>query len=112
MSRVTCYVSHVACHMSHVIFFFGQSGEAYQWRVCYQRGLPRLIYTLIAYSLLHFTDFALTPTPCMTPALPLAWQQTLQPCLTLLVDPGVLLLNGSVNTKYALLSGGVCFTVF
>ena len=44
MSRVTCYVLRVTCHMSHVTFFFGQSGEAYQWRVCYQRGLPRLVY--------------------------------------------------------------------
>ena len=49
MSRVTCHVSHVTCHMSHFFFFlffffffFGQSGEAYWWRVCYQRGLPRL----------------------------------------------------------------------
>ena len=25
-------------------FFFGQSDEAYQWRVCYQRGLPRLVF--------------------------------------------------------------------
>ena len=32
--------------MSHVTFFllfFLQSGEAYGWRVCYQRGLPRLV---------------------------------------------------------------------
>ena len=26
-----------------VMFFFGQIGEAYWWRVCYQRGLPRLV---------------------------------------------------------------------
>ena len=69
VSRVTCHVSHVTCHMSHVtchflfyiifflifffiyffiyfliLFFFGQSGEAYRWRVSYQRGLPRLVY--------------------------------------------------------------------
>ena len=25
-------------------FFLGQSGEAFGWRVCYQRGLPRLVY--------------------------------------------------------------------
>ena len=25
------------------ILFFGQSGEASWWRVCYQRGLPRLV---------------------------------------------------------------------
>ena len=46
MSRVTCHMSHVMCHMSRVtfFFFFGQSGEAYLWRVCYQRGLPRLVF--------------------------------------------------------------------
>jgi hypothetical protein len=38
-----CHMSHVTCHMSHVVFF-GQSGEAYRWRVCYQRGgPPRLV---------------------------------------------------------------------
>ena len=26
------------------IFPIGQSGEASRWRVCYQRGLPRLVY--------------------------------------------------------------------
>ena len=46
----TCHVSHVKCHMSRVKcqnfspFFFGQSGEAYQWRVCLMvhlfNGLP------------------------------------------------------------------------
>ena len=60
MSRVTCHVSHVTCHMSRVtchmsrvtchnfflsFFFFGQSVEAYRWRVCYQQGLPRLVFT-------------------------------------------------------------------
>ena len=53
VSRVTCHVSPVTCHMSHVSchvsFFFclrkkiGQSGGASRWRVCYQRGLPRLV---------------------------------------------------------------------
>ena len=46
--RVTCHVSRVTCHMSHFFyfyFFFGQNGEAYRWRVCYQRGLPRLVCT-------------------------------------------------------------------
>ena len=32
------------CRMSFVKFFFGQRAEAYQWRVCYQRGLPRLFF--------------------------------------------------------------------
>ena len=51
MSRVKCHMSHVMCHMSQfflefffLIVLFLQSGEAYQWRVCYQRGLPRLVF--------------------------------------------------------------------
>ena len=49
MSYVTCQVSPVACHVSGVTclffcsLFFGQSGEASRWRVCYQRGLPQLV---------------------------------------------------------------------
>ncbi len=27
-----------------ILTFFGLSGEAYLCRVCYQRGLPRLVY--------------------------------------------------------------------
>jgi hypothetical protein len=38
MSRITCHVSHV-----FFLFFFGQRGEAHRGRVCYQRGLPRLV---------------------------------------------------------------------
>ena len=41
VSRVMCHVSHVTCHMS---FVFGQNGEAFCWRVCYQRALPRLVF--------------------------------------------------------------------
>ena len=49
MSHVMCQVSGVRCQVSHVIFFillffFLQSGEASRWRVCYQRGLPRLVF--------------------------------------------------------------------
>ena len=47
MSCVRCQVSGVMCHMSHdtfFSFFFGQSGKAYRWRVCYQQGLPRLVF--------------------------------------------------------------------
>ena len=57
VSCVMCHVSHVTCHVSPVtchIFnpttkFYttkkvGQSGGASRWRVCYQRGLPRLVY--------------------------------------------------------------------
>ena len=48
LSLVACHVSHVMCHMSHLffyfIFFFFGSVEAYWSRVCYQRGLPCLIF--------------------------------------------------------------------
>ena len=40
-------VSCVTCHVSHVNFFniiFLLSGEPSRWRVCYQRGLPRLVF--------------------------------------------------------------------
>ena len=57
MSRVTCHVSCVMCHVSHVtchvsqvthiLFYFisfSQSCEASRWRVCYQQGLPHLVF--------------------------------------------------------------------
>ena len=47
--HVMCHVSRVTCNVSHVTFFssfFLQSGEAYRLRVCYQRGLPRLVFIL------------------------------------------------------------------
>ena len=62
MSQVTCHMSHVTCHMSpvtcqkniflHFLQFFylkkvGKIGEASRWRVCYQRGLPRLVSHII-----------------------------------------------------------------
>ena len=36
-------MSRFTCHVSHVLFFSGHSCEACRWRVCYQRGLPRLV---------------------------------------------------------------------
>ena len=61
VSPVTCHLSPVMCHMSHVpcqnnffvyIFFFffsqskkiGKSGGAGQGRVCFQQGLPCLVF--------------------------------------------------------------------
>ena len=53
MSHVTCHVSHVRCQVSGVrchvwsVFsfsFFGQIAGASCWRVCHQRGLPRLVF--------------------------------------------------------------------
>ena len=48
MSHVTCHVSYVKCHMLFVqcdifcIFFPSHIGASW-WRVCFQRGLPRLV---------------------------------------------------------------------
>ena len=45
MSHVMCHMSRVSCRMSRVTynFFYDRDGEAYRWRVCYQRGLPCLV---------------------------------------------------------------------
>ena len=47
-----CHMSCVTCHMSHItkyiyIFFIGKSVEAIWWRVCYQRGRPRLVFEML-----------------------------------------------------------------
>ena len=60
VSPVTCHVSPVTCHLSNVkqkkfkdkkkimTFFYLKKirkiGGASRWRVCYQRGLPRLVF--------------------------------------------------------------------
>ena len=51
MSGVRCQVSGVRCHMSGVPchFFFLQNGGACRGRVCYQRGLPRLVPMLSGF---------------------------------------------------------------
>ena len=44
MSYVMCHTSHVTCNGSFFFLFFGLSSEASRWRVCYQRGLPCLVF--------------------------------------------------------------------
>ena len=59
MSCVTCQVSLVICHMLNVTrhmsqvkfflyFFCGESVGVSWWKVCYQRGLPCLVYQLLS----------------------------------------------------------------
>ena len=59
LSCVTCYVSRVTCHLSHVIFFiiifFWQSGGSSRRRVCYQRGLPRLVIIQASLTAEYYT---------------------------------------------------------
>ena len=48
MSRVACQVSRVTCHIPNIykyIHFFLQVGGCTWLRVCFQRGLPRLVHT-------------------------------------------------------------------
>ena len=50
VSCVTCHMSRATCHMSQSCIAYkknGQSGGASRSRVCYQRGLPRLVYILL-----------------------------------------------------------------
>ena len=51
---------HVTCQLSHVmsLFFFLPSVEFSQWRVCYQQGLPRLVFLLAACVLLQLSNAA------------------------------------------------------
>ena len=74
------YVSHVYIYI--FFFFFWKRGSARWWRVCYQRGLPRLvssrhaIYVLIfIVSILGVYIEALQPG-CMPPCtFPLSWAE-------------------------------------
>ena len=51
LSHFTCHLSHVTCHVSPVTFYFlffivlqKKWCGASRWKVCYQRGLPRLVF--------------------------------------------------------------------
>ena len=66
----TCQVSRVRCHVSgFFLLFFGQSGGPSQWRVCYQRGLPRLVLMVVEnmrpfpFHYLHQTEPCMSYTP-------------------------------------------------
>ena len=46
-----CHMSHFMRHLSgftckYFLIFFSQSADASWWRVCYQRSLPRLVFTI------------------------------------------------------------------
>ena len=61
------------------IFPIGQGGEASWWRVCYQRGLPRLVLETVkpkSYYLLSETSL-MRSRPC--PKAPLVMKQLLPP---------------------------------
>ena len=63
MSHVMCHMSYGMCQVAKVmchnffsyfnfLFIFLQSGGASRWRVCYQRGLPRLVFLIIMLCLI------------------------------------------------------------
>ena len=60
MTRVTCHMSPVTCHN----YFFRQIGEAYQWRVCYQLGLPRLVFFTYTVSLYEYFELPFLANIC------------------------------------------------
>ena len=48
ISLVTCHVSHLRCHMSHIFsssFSFRKWWSSW-WRVCYQWGLPHIVFRI------------------------------------------------------------------
>ena len=62
MSCVMCHLSPATCHLSHAYFFLnGQSGGASWWRVCYQRGLPRLVLVFTPSSVKFFSPSLILP---------------------------------------------------
>ena len=76
MSHVMCHVSHVMCQIVTFFVYFPpkQSGEAYWSRVCYQRGLPRLVNIKVLFvdarlaestmhttNLVHYTHKSIHP---------------------------------------------------
>ena len=67
---VTCHMSRVRSQVSWVSwFFFFLSGGASRWRVCYQRGLPRLVFmkvdsmTLLLFNHCHHHHSLSSYTP-------------------------------------------------
>ena len=68
MSGITCQVSGVTCNVSCfmcqvylIYYFFLQRGEASPCRVCYQRGLPCLVFLLLTETL-EFSSSHITAT--------------------------------------------------
>ena len=70
ISRVTCQVSDGSCQVSGVrcpVSFFWQLGGASRLRVCYQRGLPRLVFIapLNLFAKAFILDIALVDIRCL-----------------------------------------------
>ena len=60
MSCVTCHMLQFLLLLFFLFYFFWPNGEASWWRVCYQRGLPRVV---LQSSTLHLQPLALL-APC------------------------------------------------
>ena len=72
MSCVTCHMSCVMCHMScvtcHLFIYicFRRDKRCYWWRVCYQGGLPRLVFFSMLQTYLCTSRKPSLLTPCAT----------------------------------------------
>ena len=104
MSGVMCHVSHVTCHILFYFSFsfFGQNCGASRWRVCYQRGLPRLVFTfggcfldliLILYKLKVFLQWCIDLGYCFyVPLLHhhLQFNHNIRSCVSNQIKPQIL----------------------
>ena len=79
VSCVRCYMSSVTFNLIFYFFYFLQSGGAIWWRVCYQRGLPRLVLLKIdlkhlnVYNLVHMFEPFQDQTPLIFNKIRLSW---------------------------------------
>ena len=74
------------CGIFYLILFLGQSGGASRWRVCYKRGLPRLVYIRHpGLDALH-----------MTPTLSLSCK--FHPCTSLVIASPEWVLSGHLDS--------------
>ena len=53
MCNVSCVTSHLYDLKKYIIL---QIGEASRWRVCYQRGQPRLVYYFQIGKMIYYAD--------------------------------------------------------
>ena len=71
MSCVTCHVSRVTCHLPFYFSFkkMEKGGGASRWRVCYQRGLPRLVSGQTTIQKVNRASTRRRWAPCATPTV-------------------------------------------
>ena len=114
VSCVSCHVSGVTCQVSGVFFVFFWTKW---WRLCYQRGLPRLVYTKLenlAQSHTTFFQFSFCCKHRLREPLVLSGTASLDkssPIITCSYSAKVLSFNlrlSAVGTPFKLLQQSYC----